>query len=103
MLVIQQNRIHHHRQLKIILTTHQSIEAVTLAIQYANSDLSRNHSEDAPSIHNYAVNKFRDLNLLLADLLVKSANMRMDYFTSEDQNSGEVRIHIDPSAISEGT
>jgi hypothetical protein len=98
-LVIRQNAIHTDREFNITFITDQADEGVFLTIHYTNADLSRNLSRQT-DVHNNAVDKFRDLNLLLAELLAESSHIKMEYKTGKQNDGGEVILRFIQNFVS---
>ena len=91
---IVRNIIDPELESRIMLSTAVAADSAVLMINYTNADLYRNISTDKTSTTNEFIEAFRDLHLLLAEMLARSIHVKIRYTNSADKHSGIITIHF---------
>jgi signal transduction histidine kinase len=88
------NTIDPELESRIILSTGVVGDSAVLRINYTNADLYRSIATDRTAKSSEVIEAFRDLHLLLAEMLARSIQLKIRYTNSADKHGGTITIHF---------
>jgi|GEM_PF-2541636 len=91
---IVRNTIDTELESRIVISTGVSADSAVLRINYTNADLYRSISTDRRATSSTVIEAFRDLHLLLAEMLARSIQLKIRYTNSADKHGGTITIHF---------
>ncbi len=91
---IVRNTIDPDLESRIVLSTGVNAGSAVIRIKYTNADLYRSIATDRTATSSEFIEAFRDLHLLLAEMLARSIQLKIRYTNSADKHGGTITIHF---------
>ena len=91
---IVRNTINTELESRIMLSTGITAGSAVIRINYTNADLYRSISTDRAATSSEFIEVFRDLHLLLAEMLARSIHVKIRYTNTVDKHRGAIAIHF---------